>query len=116
MHDILAAEPAEPEIAARASRARLRALAAFDATPEAQAPWWAVFEAMPVPSAAALAVVLGLAAFLVSQRAPDAPLQSEARPGAAAPAANPRKARLEMNFQLSDGTKVRWVFNENFAL
>jgi hypothetical protein len=113
LKEVLAAEPPPREVALRAARARQRALADFDAAPAAQ-PWWAAFVASPMQSAAALIAVVAVAGVLAFQQAPEAPARSQSRPGVAA--AKPAGARLEMNFQLSDGTKVRWVFNENFAL
>jgi ferric-dicitrate binding protein FerR (iron transport regulator) len=110
LKEVLAAEPPPREVALRAARARQRALASFHAAPAAQDPGQAAPWAAPLRLAAALVVVLA-GAGLVSFRAPQASVKSEARPAAA-----PNGARLEVNFQLSDGTKVRWVFNEDFAL
>jgi hypothetical protein len=110
LKELLAAEPPQREVALRAARARRRALASFHAAPAAQDPWQAALWAAPLRLAAALAVVLA-GAGLVSFHTPQASVQTETRPAAA-----PDGARLEVNFQLSDGTNVRWVFNEDFAL
>jgi len=98
LRDLLAVLPDEDESAARAARARRRALARLGAAaqPRKRRLW--------APALATVLMALGLLWWREAQRAePDLaqPLQPE---------------RLELHWVLSDGTRVQWVFAQDFSL
>ncbi len=126
LRKLLSILPDEPELSTRAARARRRALARLDQPAPIARPWrWA-------PAVAAAVALLAGGAWVervwrvpplvwtpptpvVSPAATLSPAPSAPPPESARPVA-PERERLQVHFVLSDGTRVQWTFEKNFAL
>ena len=124
LRQLLSILPEEPDLGTRAARARGRALSRLDHSQPAPRRWlW-------VP-AMALAVVLGIGAMWISRiwtvqplvLQPAVPVIAQVPLTLPAPAPPPRKAapplkqdRLQVQWVLSDGTRVLWTFDKDFSL
>jgi len=128
LRSLLSALPEESEVAVRAARASRRALARFDDAGPVRHLWrWAACLA-PVP---VLLAAIWIASVWRVQPLPWTPPQPQiAAPdlgrSVAVPAKQPvrrrpvrpvlAQKRLELQWELSDGTRVQWTFSEDFSL
>lgn len=103
LRELLSVLPDEVETGARAARARRRALARLEAPARARPTWRWV--------AAAVLVVL----VVVGGRWLGEARRAE-RNGAQPSASQLRQERLELHLVLSDGTRVQWIFVQDFNL
>jgi len=96
LREILSAGPGAEQTEWRSARARKRAITEYKASPP-RTIWRPVL-------AAGLALLLGGIWFVERPAAPGLP-------GSAT-----EKRRIEMQLQLSDGTRVNWVMDDRYAL